>query len=175
MDAAADSARRPIRAGIVLILFVAVLLALWHAREIVLLGFLAILIAVVFSFPVGWISRLLPRGLAVVLVLLVLVGGMVGMGLTVAPTLSREVKELQERIPKAVQSVRERISQSAPGGQQIAQKAPEAVKQVGEKAVPALIALVSGITSIILVLVLAAFLVSAPDVYRRGIRSFIPP
>jgi predicted PurR-regulated permease PerM len=106
---------------------------------------------------------------------LLLVGGIVGMGLAVAPTLSSEAKELQERIPKAVESVRDRLSRSAPGGQQIAQKAPEAIKQAGEKAVPALIALVSGITSIILVIVLAAFLVSAPDVYRKGVRALIPP
>jgi predicted PurR-regulated permease PerM len=141
----------------------------------VLLGFLGVLIAVVFSFPVGWLSRLLPRGVAVILVLLVLIGAVVGFGVVVAPTLSREFGELQERAPKAFQSLRRSISRSAPGGEQLAQKAPEAVKQVGEKAVPALLALVSGITGIILVIVLGAFLVAQPDMYRRGVRALIPP
>ncbi|MFL5435669.1 MAG: hypothetical protein ACJ784_14275, partial [Myxococcales bacterium] len=74
MDAAAVSANKPIRAGIVLIALVAAIAALWLAREIVLLGFLGVLIAVVFSFPVNWISRLLPRGVAVIIVLLLLIG-----------------------------------------------------------------------------------------------------
>jgi predicted PurR-regulated permease PerM len=174
MDAAATSAKRPIHAGIVLISVVAVLAALWLAREIVLLGFLGVLIAVVFSFPVGWLSRVLPRGLAVIVVLLVLVGGAVGLALLVAPTLSRQFHELQARAPRAFESAREYVSRSAPGGEQLAQKAPEAVKQAGEKAVPALLALVSGITGIVLVIVLGAFLVAQPEVYRRGARALVP-
>ena len=50
-------------------LLVTVAWALWlglvKAQNVVLLGFLAILIAVMFSFPVGWLSRLLPRAVAV--------------------------------------------------------------------------------------------------------------
>jgi predicted PurR-regulated permease PerM len=174
MDAAAPSAKRPLRVGIVLICVVAVIAALWLAREIVLLGFLGVLIAVVFSFPVGWLSRVLPRGMAVIAVLLLLIGGAVGLGLAVAPTLSKEINELKQRGPKAIDSLRNYASRSGSSGQQIAQKAPEAVKQVGEKAVPALIALVSGITSIILVIVLGAFLVAQPEVYRRGVRALVP-
>jgi predicted PurR-regulated permease PerM len=175
MDAAANSAKTPIRAGLVLIAVVAALAALWLAHEIVLLGFLGILIAVVFSFPVGLLSRVLPRGLAVLTVILVLIGGAVGLGMLVAPTLARESKELQERVPKAIESVRNFVSQSGPGAQQIAQKAPEAVKQAGAKALPALVKLVSSITGIVLVIVLGAFLVAQPDVYRRGVRALIPP
>jgi predicted PurR-regulated permease PerM len=175
MDAAAQSAKRPIRAGIVLIAVVAAIAALWLAREIVLLGFLGVLIAVVFSFPVNFISRLLPRGVAVLIVLLLLVGAVIGLGLLIAPTLSREFGELQQRVPKAFESARHYLSRSAPGGEQLAQKAPEAVKQVGEKAVPALLALVSGITGIVLVIVLGAFLVAQPDAYRRGLRAMVPP
>ena len=173
MDAAAPSAKRPIRVGIVLICVVALLAALWLAREIVLLGFLGILIAVVFSFPVGWLSRVLPRGLAVIAVLLALVGGTVGLGLLIAPTLSREYDELKKRAPAAIEKARDYVSRS-PGGQQLAQRGPEAVKKAGEKAVPAFLALVSGITGIVLVIVLGAFLVGQPDVYRRGVRSLIP-
>jgi predicted PurR-regulated permease PerM len=174
MDAAATSAKRPIHAGIVLIAVVATLAALWLAREIVLLGFLGVLIAVVFSFPVRWLSRVLPRGLAVIVVLLVLVGAAVGLGLVIAPTLSREFRELQQRAPQAFESARNYLSRSAPGGEQLAQKAPEAVKQVGEKAVPALLAVVSGITGIVLVIVLGAFLVAQPEIYKRGVRALMP-
>src|SRR5256885_16058428 len=82
-DASAASAKRPIRVGIVLICVVAVIAALWLAREIVLLGFLGVLIAVVFSFPFNLLSRVMPRAVAVILVLLALMGGPVGVGLIV--------------------------------------------------------------------------------------------
>jgi len=173
-ETAPTGAKRATHVGIVLICVVAVIAALWLAREIVLLGFLGVLIAVVFSFPVGWLSRVLPRGLAVIVVLLALIGGAIGLGLAVAPTLSKEFKQLQERGPKAIESLRNYASRTGASGQQIAQKAPEAVKEVGQKAVPALIAVVSGITSIILVIVLGAFLVGQPEVYRRGLRALVP-
>jgi predicted PurR-regulated permease PerM len=172
-ETAPTGAKRATHVGIVLICFVAVIAALWLAREIVLLGFLGVLIAVVFSFPVGWLSRVLPRGLAVIVVLLALIGGAIGLGLAVAPTLSKEFKQLQERGPKAIESLRNYASRAGPA-QQVAQKAPEVAKEAGKKAVPALIAVVSGITSIILVIVLGAFLVGQPEVYRRGLRALVP-
>src|SRR5256885_1431981 len=119
-DASAASAKRPIRVGIVLIGVVAVIAALWLAREIVLLGFLGVLIAVVFSFPVGWLSRVLPRSLAVIVVLLVLIGGAIGLGLAVAPTLSKELNELQQRGPKAIESLRNYASRAGASGHKIA-------------------------------------------------------
>src|SRR5205814_8501219 len=73
-DASAASAKRPIRVGIVLICVGAVIAALWLAREIVLLGFLGVLIAAVFSLPAGWLSRLLPPWPAGIAVLLRLAG-----------------------------------------------------------------------------------------------------
>jgi len=41
-------------------------------------------------------------------------------------------------------------------------------------ALPALVAVVSGVTAVVLVIVLGAFLVYQPDVYRRGMRLLIP-
>ena len=39
---------------------------------------------------------------------------------------------------------------------------------------PALFAVVSGVTAVVLVIVLGAFLVAQPEVYRRGVRVLIP-
>ena len=168
--------------GLILIGCAAALAALWLAREILLLGFLGILIAVVFSFPVGWLSRIVPRGVAVILVLLALAGAAAGIAALAAPILQREVDQLRESGPRAVktaQSWLRRVESTAGGagsGQQgsAGQKAPEVAAEVGEKAVPALLALVSGITAVVLVIVLGAFLVYKPDVYRRGVRLLVP-
>ena len=170
--------RRAVQVGLILLACAAGLAALWLAREVVLLGFLGVLIAVVFSFPVGWLSRVLRRGLAVLIVLVALLGAAAGLVALAAPVLQREVEQLRETAPRAIERaqgwVRRAQSATGAGGSgekgQAAQKAPE----VGEKAVPALVAVVSGVTAVILVIVLGAFLVYQPDVYRNGVRLLIP-
>ncbi|HYZ90012.1 MAG TPA: AI-2E family transporter [Myxococcales bacterium] len=173
--------RRAVHVGLILLACAAGLAALWLAREVVLLGFLGVLIGVVFSFPVGWLSRILPRGAAVLLVLLALVGATVGLAALAAPTIQNEVDQLRESAPRAVQKLQgwmRRVESTTGGGggqkQSAAQKAPEVAAKVGEKALPALIALVSGVTAVVLVIVLGAFLVYQPDVYQRGIRMLVP-
>ena len=167
--------KRAVQVGLI------VLAALWLAREIVLLAFLGVLIGVVFSFPVGWLSRVMSRGMALLLVLVGLVGAAVGIAALAAPTLEKEIDQLRESAPRAIQKAQGwvRRVQSATGGSQdkgggTAQKAPEVAAKVGEKAVPAVVAVVSGVTSIILVIVLGAFLVYQPEVYRRGVRLMVP-
>lgn len=182
------AARRPaVKAGFILLCCAAAFAAAWLAREVLLLGFLGVLIAVVFSFPVGWLSRVMPRGLAVLLVLLALVGAAAALVALAAPILQREVDQLRESAPRAIQKaqgwVRRVESATGGGGQgksgegksgQAAEKAPEVAAKVGEKAVPALVAVVSGVTAVVLVIVLGAFLVYQPQVYRRGARLLVP-
>ena len=176
------TARRPaVKAGFILLCCAAAFAAAWLAREVLLLGFLGVLIAVVFSFPIGWLSRVMPRGLAVLLVLLVLVGAAAALVALAAPILQREVDQLRESAPRAIQKAQgwvRRVESATGGGQgksgQAAQKAPEAAAKVGEKAVPALVAVVSGVTAVVLVIVLGALLVYQPQVYRRGARLLVP-
>ena len=110
--------RRAVQVGLILLACAAALALVWLAREVVLLGFLGVLIAVVFSFPVGWLSRVVPRGVAVLLVLVALVGAGIGIAALAAPTLQREVDELRERGPQAVKTFQGwlRRVQSSAGG-----------------------------------------------------------
>jgi predicted PurR-regulated permease PerM len=177
--------RRAVHVGLILLACAAAFALLWLAREVILLGFVGVLIAVVFSYPVGWLSRWMPRGVAVLVVLAVLVGAAVGLGALAAPTLQQEFEQLRESAPRAIQKAQgwvRRVQTTAGGGGgkqgsdkgQASQKGPEIAAKVGEKAVPAIVAVVSGVTAIILVIVLGAFLVYQPDVYRRGVRLLIP-
>ena len=176
--------RRAVHVGLILLACVAALALSWLAREVLLLGFVGVLIAVVFSYPVGWLSRLMPRGVAVLLVLAVLVGAAVGLGALAAPTLQQEFEQLRESAPRAIQKAQgwvRRVQTSAGGGGakqgdkgQASQKGPEIAAKVGEKALPAVLAVISGVTAIVLVLVLGAFLVYQPDAYRRGVRLLVP-
>jgi len=160
------------RTGLILLATAAGLALAWLARDVLLLAFLGVLIAVVFSFPVNLMVRFLPRGLAVILVLLALAGILVALALIVAPQIADELDDLRQNAPRALDQVKGWLRRHEAAG--TAQHAAEAVRKAGEKAVPALIAAVTGVTSALLVIVLGAFLVAAPETYRLGVRRLVP-
>src|SRR2546425_11810720 len=66
---------KPLSVGLVLLFTGAAVAAAWLAHQVLLLAFLGLLIGVVFSFPVDWLAKVMPRALAGSLVGLVLAGG----------------------------------------------------------------------------------------------------
>jgi predicted PurR-regulated permease PerM len=163
-----------IRTGLVLIGVVVTLAFAWLAKDILLVGFLGVLIGVVFSYPVDLLSRVMKRGIAVMLVLLVLGGGLAGVGIVVAPSISQQVNDLQETAPKAIKSARGWLRDQGDTGEKIQESAGKVMEKAGQVAVPALLGFISGLTSIVLVIVLGAFLVSDPELYKKGLRSLVP-
>lgn len=156
------------------------------ARQILLLAFLAMLIAVALSFPVGLLSRVMRRGLAVILALVLAVGTLTGIGFATAPVLSDQFQSVVKRMPEAVSKFEEwshRLEAISPVGkmardQQITGQVGEKVGNVIEvgvsKIFPAAIGVVAWVSTAILVLVLAAFLVFQPEVYWKGARLLVP-
>jgi predicted PurR-regulated permease PerM len=163
-----------IRTGLVLLGAIVVLALAWLAKDILLVAFLGILIGVVFSFPVDLLARFMSRGLAVMLVLLVLGGGLAAAGFLVAPSMSQQFNDLQETAPKAIKSARSWLREQGDTGEKLQQSAGKALDKAGEVAVPALLGIISGLTSIVLVIVLGAFVVSDPELYKKGLRSLVP-
>jgi predicted PurR-regulated permease PerM len=161
-----------VRTGIILLAAAAVLVLAWLAREALLLAFLGVVIGVVFSFPVGWLARFMPRGVAVLLVLLLLVGSVVLAAVLFAPTIAEQLQDLRAAAPKALADARQWLSRRS--GPELAKGASRVAEKAGEIAVPALLGVLSVATAAILVLVLGAFLVAAPETYRRGIRALVP-
>ncbi len=179
------SGARAFRVGVRIAAVIAAVAALWVARSVLLLGFLSVLVAIVLSFPVNLLARVVPRGIATLLVLVALLGGFAGLGALAAPTLSREAAQLRETVPRVARDVRRRIARvqaeatgTAPAPPSQAPPIPpqgtEAMAEAGAKAVSAAFDVVLGLTKVILVLVLAAFLVDRPDAYRRGLRRLVP-
>jgi predicted PurR-regulated permease PerM len=163
-----------IRTGLVLLAALVVLAFAWLARDILLIAFLGVLIGVVFSYPVDLLARFMKRGLATLLVLLVLGGATTGVGFLVAPSITEQVNDLQESAPKAIKSARTWLRQQGDAGEKLQEGAGKVIDKAGEVAVPALLGLVSGLTSIVLVIVLGAFVVSDPDLYKKGLRCLVP-
>lgn len=161
--------------------------ALWLARVVLLLGFVAVLLAVVLSFPVGWLERVLHRrGVAVIVVLLLGGGALSVLGLAASGPLSDEAAGVLEAAPRTVRGLRSWLDRVQHGGEASGGRAgargrepvpapPVQLEQAAQIALPAIGAGIATVTEVVLVVVLAAFLATEPDVYRRGLRRLVPP
>lgn len=160
------------KTGLKLLAAAAVLALAWLARHVLLLAFFAVVLAVVLSFPVRWLCRLMPRGAAVMVLVVAILGAFTGAVLLGAPALSQQLEDVKQTAPRALKKARQWLY--AKGAQQVEEKAGQAAQKASEVAVPALLAVVSASTEGVLVLVLALFLVAAPDTYRDGVRRLFP-
>ena len=176
--------RHPLAVASGVIGLVALALGLWIIRDLLLLGFFSVLIAVVFSFPVGWLCKLMPRGLAVVLVLIGAIGVLGGLGAIAVPRIVEQAKEIASHVPEAVEHAKVWLERKAhetklpakPG--EVTQKVQEHASNLASEAlkavVPAALSIAELITTLILLLVMAAFLVHSPEAYRDAVRTLVP-
>jgi predicted PurR-regulated permease PerM len=160
------------RTGAKLVALLVAIAAGWLAREIILLAFLGILIAVVLSFPVDFLARHMKRGVAVLIVLAVILAATAAAVAFGAAKIASEAGTVREQVQNAVQSARARIDELSGGQQPQGQMQPPAGAE--EKAVKGVLGILSGLTASVLVLVLGLFLVSEPDVYVKGLRLVVP-
>lgn len=176
--------RHPLAVAAGVLGLIALLATLWLVREVLLLGFLAVLISVVFSFPVSWLSKLLPRGLAVVLVLIGVLAAISAFVWLAAPPLAAQGKHLMQTVPEAVQNARDWIARTARATklpakpqevtQKVQERATTVAADVAKQALPAALSAAEVVTTAILLLVLAAFLAHSPGAYRDALRTLIP-
>ncbi|HZW90082.1 MAG TPA: AI-2E family transporter [Myxococcaceae bacterium] len=178
--------KRPLAFALSLLVVWAAWIGLVKAQNIVLLGFVAILLAVMFSFPVGWLSRVLPRIVAVLLTVLLtfgLVGGVVSLA---TPVVVEQAKQLMDDLPDTARKAeawlrraqRDKTVRQLTNGKDVAgtlkAKVPEAVEAVATLTPMAAARVVELISTFVLLVVLAAFLVYRPSLYERGIRAMLP-
>jgi predicted PurR-regulated permease PerM len=173
------------------VLTAAALAAAWLARQVLMLGFIGVLLAAVFTFPLGWLSRLVPRSVALLVLVLVL-GGLTGGVVSLAvPSLSRQLEQLEERAPRSLAAAQRwwsRVEAETDGqpAAQVSEEQPapdpaakrqtrELAMQVSAKALPAVLAAVGGLAEVALVVVLGLFLAYRPATYRDGLRRLVPP
>ena len=178
-----------------LLLALGVIALVWAARtfdvacDILLLGFFSIVLATFFTFPMQLFTRLnIPRGLSVILTLLLLCGVVTGVGFATAPLVSEQASQIRDQLPRALDSIQHwlrhtaqgralgQIASGAPGAnpQAVQQGVSTAISNVGSKLLPAAFGLGEALITCILLTAMAAFLVHTPDLYRQGIRSLVP-
>lgn len=178
--------RRPLALAFSLLAAWAVWSGLVKAHVVLLLGFVAVLLAVVLAFPVRWLARLLPRPLAAVLVALLALGSAGGAVAFTAPVVVEQGKELLAGFPDAAakaerwlrRAQRDRTVKQLTNGKDVAgmvkEKVPEAMETVATFTLPMVRHVVEGVSTFVLLVVLAAFLAAAPGAYRDGLRSMLP-
>ena len=170
--------------------FVGLLLLLKIAldvHDVLLLGFFALLLSIVLSFPVGLLARVMPRWMAVVLTLILLLAGASTLAALAVPRVASQLGPLAEQLPEGLSRAREWLSGEHGGpvskltagqGQDLSQRAEAVAGQLVSgllaRAVPAAFGATEALVVGILVLVLAAFLAYEPETYKRGLRALVP-
>jgi predicted PurR-regulated permease PerM len=163
--------------------------ALWVGRSIFLLGFFGVLLGLTLSAGVDRLQRYrIPRGLAAVLLVLALGGALVGLGFLTAPQISGQMREVRDQLPKAVDQARDWVERRVGGISEILQpdsaagaRTPLQETASAPSAGPGVAQLftvfsstLSALAGLIVLVFVAIFVASEPDLYHRGLMHLFP-
>jgi predicted PurR-regulated permease PerM len=99
---------------------------LWFGRTVFLLGFFGVLLGITLSAGVDRLQRhRIPRGVGAVGIVLLVLGGLTGLGLLTAPQIGRELEELRDQLPQAIDRVERWVQQRGGGVADIIQAGSE--------------------------------------------------
>jgi predicted PurR-regulated permease PerM len=103
---------------------------LWVGRSVFLIGFFGVLLGITLSAGVDRLERFrIPRGVGALLILLLFFGALTGIGLFAAPQVSRQLGELRQQVPEAIDGVERWLQQRGGGVAQIIQAASDTTAQ----------------------------------------------
>ena len=204
-DVTADPTPIPIskrtRTALILAVLVLVGLIVWYVPSVLSTVIGGFALALALSFPVRWLSRIMPRGLAILVTFLVLAGLLVLSVLYLVPLAARQIGSLVDSLP-AIANTAERYLQSALGllqergllpgdsdqvASDVRDRLTEAARAVGRNALGGALNVVVGTVGFALTLFgavfvgayllvdvrrfEAAFLTAAPHRYRRDMKA----
>jgi predicted PurR-regulated permease PerM len=178
--------RRPLVIAFWVLVLVGAARLISAAAAALFVGFLGVLLAILFSYPTRLLSKAMPRGLAVIVTVVAFCGVLVGIGFASIPALADQAGHLVEQIPKAaarfdawVLHVEQHtaFSRMAGGGEVAAslmQRATELASSLVSHTIPAALTVVEAVSGAVLLVILAAFLVHRPASYAEALRSLVP-
>ncbi len=159
---------------------------LWLVRDILFIGFAAILLAVFFSLLVDRLDGLMPRWVASLIALLVFLAVIVGFWMLAWPRLQGQVTTLVEDVPRTLSGVVDRIQawwqELRPGDSAAALQADRTMQQrLGTEAMnmvagalPLLNTAIGAVTGVLVTVFAAVFLVIDPRSYLEGFLHLVP-
>lgn len=151
------------------------------ARDVFLLVFAGILVAVLFRSLSDWLRAHTPlsEGGALAVVILLLFGLLGGIGWSLAPDISNQFDQLIQSLPRMIHQLNQRLTQHEWGRRLLAQT-PKAAEQLSKPA--GLIAGLAGLFStafgllgnIVIVFFMGIYLAIDPASYRNGVVRLFP-
>ena len=155
---------------------------LWYSIQVLLLIFAGVLIAILLRGLSDWVGERtgLPHAASLAIVIVVLFGSIGTFFWLAAPALAHEIGELGQKIPPAVEQLRNKIA-SAPLGKMALDGMPQlnAVMTGRGDLFGSVTGWVSStlgtIVSVMVVLFTGMFLAANPRMYVRGLLHLVPP
>lgn len=160
-----------------LALFVAVfLLVLWQLRVVLLMAFIAILLAVFLRLMADPIARRtkMPEPLAVLCALGVIFGVIYGLSIFAGSEFSEQLQDLRERLPAAWTQLQALSARLGAPLEVATLFEPARMEQVVVRALLAAGSLLQATGQVIVVLFGALFLALQPGLYQRGLLALLP-
>lgn len=147
--------------------------------RLVLLVFAATTIAVLFSAVADKITQWtrLPRGPALALSVIVLLGTIVGIFYAFGAQLAVQFDTIREQIPSAFQAMQRQLDAWGLGepARELLSQGSSDLSTIMSQAGGYALSIGSGLSDAVLVLVGAIFLAADPELYRRGLVKLVPP
>lgn len=189
-----------LRAAAIIAAVYAAMQLLWVGRSVFLLGFLGVLLGITLAAGVDRLERFrVPRGLGAVLLVVLVLGALAGLGSLAAPQIGRQMRDVQEQVPQALERVQRWVQQRVGGvaevlqpgggrpGEQAAREGGEEkpAPNVGEGIAQQLAgatrtffsffsSTLSVLAGLIVMLFVAIFVATEPDLYHRGLMHLFP-
>jgi predicted PurR-regulated permease PerM len=178
--------------------------ALWLGRTVFLLGFFGVLLGLALSSGVDRLQRYrIPRGVGAALLVLTMIAALVGLGFLTAPQIGGQMREVQDQLPQAVDEVRGWVQRriggiteifqpdstqassgrSASGGKGEQEPAPapavgqgltQQLSSAGRAFFTVFSSTLSALAGLIVLVFVAIFVASEPDLYHRGLMHLFP-
>ncbi len=174
--------RRVLIAAGVVIGTVSALYFLWQLGSVFMLIFAGVLFAVVLSGLTNVVAHhaSLPRGVAMTVVILVIVGLCVGFGFLAGPRLATQGSELAKRIPEAINQLQQQfaaqewVQQYFPSASQPEQMAASNTGSIASRILGVFSTVASALGSALIVSVIGLYLAISPLVYTEGTARLVP-
>jgi predicted PurR-regulated permease PerM len=160
------------RVGMV-ILLIAIALLVWHLSAVVLVVFGGILFAVAldgFAYLLGRATRL-PRGWALLVVVVTWLGIAVGGSVMLGDALISEIRAVSRELP----AIFDRVSRVLSDDLGIDSSWSSVTSTLSSQAVPASRGVVTVLASAVIVIASGLFLAINPSLYQRGVLHLVPP
>lgn len=166
-----------LRRLIVTIFVVGLALLLWELKEVLLLGFAAVLVAVALLAVTRFVSRVtgLDHRWALAIAGVLIVGGFVGTFWLTWPSFQDQLTRLLARLDEARVEIEELLGITLPDNtQDIGEAITGAIDQIWSSFVTIAGALVTVLTTLAIVVFSGVFLAVNPRLYRRGLILLFP-